>query len=577
MRGARGQRLAKAAGRCFSLGALAIVWQVADGGVTAWAHDNVVVHRRMAEESVLRLNNPFFIPYVYDVKEGSYGEDVPATRSLGHFYNPQTDSAPWFALGSGPAWQNSQEQYNAGVSEYANNNLSGTDAAFYRIGRALHFIQDMTSPAHTHDDQHATDEEDFENWGPSHIPSMDFSSVTPKYAAERSAAGFVKELARLVYDMTAYQVDIDENTGPQPTSVYKQMFPSLHWVDGGFFGDDVWEVDRIGTFDCYGNGVFCNDGWWVLDETKIEDSSGRGGSRRLRGNAYVENTGGNSAEPVPLIFNGQPNSSNETMLQLYGRLLYPEAIAYGAGLLQVFAEAVGAPPVATSTSTPTNTQPPGPTGTPTDTPTPPNTPTPPGPTQTPSVTPTGTPPALCPPVPATGCRTPAFAQRAKLSIRNKAERMADQLSWKWRNGAATSTADFGKPLANTNYALCVYDHGGSTPRLVISARAPAAGVCAGKPCWRALGDRGFKYQSAALLPDGLQKLILKAGAAGKAQVRAIARGPILALPPQTDGKVLQQDTKVIVQLVSDRPDCWQASFSAPASANTFYVFKDTAD
>lgn len=341
-------------GRAAALTSIAVVLGLA--AAPAPAHNNTIVHRGMGQWSATILNDPFYTPYIWEVGEGSDKEDVPPTRSLGHFYNPETDSAPWFALGAGPATQNAQNQYNAALAEYFAGNLVGTDAAFHRMGRALHFIQDMTSPAHTHDDQHATDDEDFEDWGPSHFPPMDFSWVTPKFAADPTAAGFVRELGRLIYDATAYQCDIDENTGPQPDSEYKRMFPSLHWEDGGLFGDDVWEVDNIGTFDCFGNGVFCNDGWWMIDETLIEDNSGRGGSRRLRGFAYVENTGGTAAEPVPLVFNGLTNSANETLLQLYGRLFYPEAIAYGAGLLAVFRDEVRPPtPTDTVTDTPTRT------------------------------------------------------------------------------------------------------------------------------------------------------------------------------------------------------------------------------
>jgi hypothetical protein len=570
----------KPVGRLMAGAALMWVGLVAAAPSVASAHDNVVVHRRLSEWSVLDLNNAFFTPYLFDVKEGSYAEDVPATRSLGHFYNPQTDSAPWFALGSGPAWQNSQEQFNVALTEYANSNYSGTDAAFHRMGRALHFIQDMTSPAHTHDDQHGTDPEDFEDWGPGNINIFDFSSVVPKYAADLSAEGFVREIARLVYDKTAYQADIDENTSPQLASEYKDMFPSLHWEDGGLFGDDVWEVDRIGTFDCFGNGVLCNDGWWMIDETKTEDSSGRGGSRRIRGYAYIENTGGDSAEPVPVIYKGVPNTTNETLLHIYGRVLYPEAIAYGAGLLQVFADAVGAPPV--PTTTPTNSATPTPTdtplgGIPTDTPTSPPTNTP---SSTPTVTRTPTPTPACAATPRTGCRTPAIGGKASLKIRNKTGTFNDQLTWKWNAGAATTTSEFGFPESTTNYALCVYDEVGGVPHLSVSAGVPAGGICArSRNCWSPTGSHGFKYVDALRTPDGVQKLLLKSGVDTKAKITAIVKGPYIALPPQVNLTVMQQNPQVIVQLVNDAPasPCWEARFSAPATHNTYEQFSDKAD
>lgn len=373
---------------------VAVVITAAIAASSARAHDNVVVHRRLGEWAVSSLGDPFYSPYMSEVREGSYGEDVPATRSLGHFYNPQTDSAPWFAVSSGPAWQNSRDQYEAAVSAYLSGNYTGEDAAFYRMGRAIHFIQDMTSPAHTHDDQHGTDDEDFEDWGPGNIDGFDFSAVPPKMAVTPTTEGFVKEIARLAYDMTVYQADIDENTGAQPSSEFKNMFPSLHWVDGGFFGDDEWVVDRIGSFDCFGNGVLCNDGWWMTDERLTEDNSGRGGSRRLRGYAYIENTGGSGGPPIPVVFKGVTNSSNEPLLHIYGRRLYPEAVAYGAGLLRVFAEQVNPPATATlvPTATPTSTATSTATWTETNTPVPP----PPTATETATEIPTATPTSTLP-------------------------------------------------------------------------------------------------------------------------------------------------------------------------------------
>jgi len=353
----------------------------------ALAHDNVIVHRRMAEESVRVADRTFYDGFGAEVREGSYGEDVPATRSLGHFYNPETDSAPSFALGSGPAWQNAQVQYDAAVVEYGNGNLVGTDAAYHRMGRALHFIQDMTSVAHVHDDQHATDPEDFEDWGPGHFDDFDYLPVAAKIATVPTAEGFVREISRLVYDKTIYQAELDAFDGCpsqcQPNSLLRTMFPSLHYEDGGFFDGDIWVIDRIGPFDTF---LGLADGWWIVDEHRINDNGGRGGTSRIRGGAYVENTGGGGGEPVPVVFDGAPNVANETMLQLYGRLLYPEAIAYGAGLLQVYAAQVAGTP--TPTDTPTSTPSSTPTRTPTETPT--HTPTA-TPTRTPTAIPTNTP------------------------------------------------------------------------------------------------------------------------------------------------------------------------------------------
>ncbi len=526
------------------------------GGHSAWAHDNVVVHRGLTVQSFAVLNNPFYTnDNVTDAREGSYDEDVPATRSLGHFYNPATDSAPWFALGAGPATQNCQYQWNDALSTYFNNQWSGTDGAFHHIGRALHFIQDMTSPAHTHDDDHMFGD-DFESWGPSHFPAFDFSGVLPKYAHDLSPQGFVREVAQIIYDLTAYQTTIDEVSGGQPDCVLSRMFPSLHWDDGGFLGDAFWEIDRIGRYEDF----FASDDWWVVDESKVEDNGGRNGSRRLRGNTYVENTGGNSGEPVPLVFDGAANTAGETMLEIYGRLMYPEAVAYGAGLLQLYAEAVGAPTRTatasiTATATPTATAAP-----PTDTPTVGS----PVPTATPTLAPTATP--LCGATPRSNCARPATFGTSQLVIKSKGARSS--LVWKWLNGAVWKT-DFGDPAGGaTSYALCIYDDIGGAPNLVMRPAAPAGGTCAGKPCWKST-NKGFSYSDREATPDGLARVQLKEGFP-TAKIKVSGKGAALQLP----GLPLRQQVKVTAQLVNTDGKCWTAEYSAPASRNDGGQFND---
>lgn len=592
----------------------------------ARAHENTVVHRGLAHWSVDILGNPFFTAtYRAEIGNGSDNEDVPFTRSLGHFYNPQTNSAPWFALGSGPATTNSQTQYDAALSEYANNNLVGTDAAFHRLGRALHFIQDMTSPAHTHDDDHATGD-DFEGWGPSNFPAMSFVTVSPKYAVPPTAEGFVKEIARVIYDQTVYQAVLYESSSlAQPASVLKQMFPSVHFESGGFFFDNHFAIDRIGEWGC---DLLCNDDWWIPSELLTTDNGGPGGVKRHTGAAYIENSGGDGGPVVPLVFGGQPNSANESLLEIYGRLFYPEAIAYGAGLLQVFADAVGAPlPTATSTATATRTAtvtaPPtathtlAPTATATATGTASHTATrtatrtatatatgvpsatatrtvtatasatgTPSATASPSAsatgsatdppTPTATPTPLCGATPRSGCGTPAMAGRSGFQVRNSNRDSRDKLQWRWSRGDALP-AQLGNPTGTTEYALCVYDRSGGVAALAHAALVPGGGQCAGVPCWRGAGS-GFRYKDRSASADGVQLVLLKPGLGHTGKLQVKGRGDRLALPPAASAETyFFQDPALTVQLVNSLGFCWEATFSAPAQKHGPELFKDTSD
>jgi hypothetical protein len=134
--------------------------------------------------------------------------------------------------------------------------------------------------------------------------------------------------------------------------------------------------------------------------------------------------------------------------------------------------------------------------------------------------------------------------------------IADQVSWKWK-GQATALADFGNPLTTTGYALCVYQ--GAT--LKLATRAPASGTCGTKPCWKALGAKGYGYKDGDLTPDGLSKATLKTGDTGKAQVSVKGKGTNLP-----DG-VLPLTTPVVVQLQATTGQCWTATFGTPQASD----------
>src|SRR5262249_39127504 len=142
----------------------------------------------------------------------------------------------------------------------------------------------------------------------------------------------------------------------------------------------------------------------------------------------------------------------------------------------------------------------------------------------PTPTPAATPGIVtCGAVPATSCKLPTLPHKALLQLRNRTPDDKDRLMWKWAKGAATSVSELGNPVATTSYALCVYDGDES---LIATASIPGAGTCnAASPrlCWRGSGN-GYRYVDRDLTPSGIQQLILKAGANGKAQIVLKGRG-----------------------------------------------------
>jgi hypothetical protein len=175
----------------------------------------------------------------------------------------------------------------------------------------------------------------------------------------------------------------------------------------------------------------------------------------------------------------------------------------------------------------------------------------------------------CPQAPSEACRAPTRPGKASLVLKHGATDVKDALVWKWGSGAATLLSELGDPLGASDYHLCVYDASKLTqPRL--DAAAPAAGTCAGPPCWKAT-KVGFKYKDKERTPDGLLAVALKAGAAGKAKVALKGKGADLELP------VLPLVTPVTAQLFrSDGGLCWAAAYGAPTRNDTG-LFKARSD
>jgi hypothetical protein len=164
-----------------------------------------------------------------------------------------------------------------------------------------------------------------------------------------------------------------------------------------------------------------------------------------------------------------------------------------------------------------------------------------------------------------GCRAPFVGGKSTLLLADKTPNTKDQLQWKWLGGAATTVAEFGNPAATDGYAVCLYA-GGSLESALL---APAAGTCAGKPCWAAK-PTGFQYNDKELDPSGIAQLALKAGSDGKAQIRVKGKGDHLVMPVVGSPMVVQLRNVATGQ-------CWTASYSAPFDKYDGITLKDKAD
>jgi hypothetical protein len=188
-----------------------------------------------------------------------------------------------------------------------------------------------------------------------------------------------------------------------------------------------------------------------------------------------------------------------------------------------------------------------------------------------------------PPCPATpvssGCAL-GESQAGKLSVKDKEGTAKDQVKFGWKkNLVELSTPSLGDPLTDTGYTLCVYDYAADVPALRISARVGPGGTCGTKPCWKANGPlTAFKYGDKTGASEGITKVQLKSGVAGKAKAAVQAKGGSLVLPPPaTLEKFFNQDTLVRAQLFNSLGTCVEATYSAASSKQKVGSFKGKND
>jgi hypothetical protein len=165
--------------------------------------------------------------------------------------------------------------------------------------------------------------------------------------------------------------------------------------------------------------------------------------------------------------------------------------------------------------------------------------------------------STCPSAPQT-CLT---AQKSLLLLKNNATDSKDKLTWKWIKGAATTLADLKDPTTTADYALCIY--AGTADTLIAQLNVPPGSN------WKALGTKGYKYNDPSRSQAGVQKIIVKSGAAGKS--KALVKGKGTNLPDPT----LPLSFPVTVQLFNYQSGvCLDSTFSSTnALKNTSTLFK----
>jgi 6-phosphogluconolactonase (cycloisomerase 2 family) len=182
----------------------------------------------------------------------------------------------------------------------------------------------------------------------------------------------------------------------------------------------------------------------------------------------------------------------------------------------------------------------------------------------------------CPSAPIGGCRQTTVSGASALTMKsgnpsNQDPTRKDLLSWRWKRGAATSLAEFGDPISETDYALCVFD-ASADPQPIARGNIPANNTCKGLPCWELTASGQLKYKDKEKVvsvnfgkttaPDGLLKVLLKPGEDGKTVIKTKQKG--WGVAGYTGGLAsLARTPPVTVQLISSTGECWEAVYSTP--------------
>ncbi len=176
------------------------------------------------------------------------------------------------------------------------------------------------------------------------------------------------------------------------------------------------------------------------------------------------------------------------------------------------------------------------------------------------------PPATCASTPLGSC---IAAAQARLDVSEK-QAGREYVRVALRKLVPTTTpSSFGNPVSGgTNDAVCVYDEQSALQGSLVVSRA--GDLCDSKPCWRALASKGFSYGDRLASADGVTKIQMKSGAAGKGQTQVKA-GNNLAQGesglPLGLAAALAGAPQATLQLVTSNAECFTATLSDVATAD----------
>jgi len=256
-----------------------------------------------------------------DIVIGAVTEDgtggMSVIQVLNHFYHARSGAGLLGANDSSRVRSQTIFEFGAGLQDYTD---MSRERSWIYLGRFLHHVEDMSSPAHVHNDPHipsSADEKDdyegryvpYELWVNTALrPVLNTATTihtvdeaddiwpTPVAQGQQPPEG---SLAGYIYNRSSYAGTLQFPTFTDPTQLpageFAEMFPDdptdanndgLHYDDGGMLGFAFWQIDGVGAYhykNVYGND---DDTWWDEFASDAEVSGDPDGVEAFY---YIEN------------------------------------------------------------------------------------------------------------------------------------------------------------------------------------------------------------------------------------------------------------------------------------------------
>jgi hypothetical protein len=124
---------------------------------------------------------------------------------------------------------------------------------------------------------------------------------------------------------------------------------------------------------------------------------------------------------------------------------------------------------------------------------------------------------------------------------------------------------FGDPVTGTtSYKVCLYDAANQLKGTYTVARAGQ--ICGDLSCWLIVPGKGYKYGDGLLAADGIQKIRLSGGDAGKGKVLVSGKNAASTLPTGVAAS-LQNQTSATVQVLTSDASCFGVNLSVVKKAD----------